>query len=200
MSIDRPPNSANYAKFQTRNPVVRRLIDRFYARVAAEVEPLAPGAALDAGCGEGESIVRLGHLLPGRIAAVDLSEEAVAFTARRIPRAETAVASLYELPFADDAFDLVLCLEVLEHLDDPEAAVAELARVCSAKLVFSVPHEPWFRLGSLARGKHLRALGDHPEHVNHFDRARLRQLLDRRLEVTAIRGSFPWLIACCRVR
>ena len=177
---------------------MRRLIDRFYARVASVVESLAPDSVLDAGCGEGETIARLDRLLPARVAAVDLSPEAVAFTAGRSPRVEAAVASVYELPFADGAFDLVLCLEVLEHLADPAAAVAELARVSGGDLVVSVPHEPWFRVGSLLRGKYVRSLGNHPEHVNHFDAAGLRGLLESRVEVVEVIGSFPWLIAHCR--
>ena len=190
--------SSNYAKFQTANPLVRRLIDRFYARLRAIVSPLGADSLLDAGCGEGETIERLGDLLPARIAAVDLSAEAVEFTAARLPQVEVARESVYELPFDDRSFDLVLCLEVLEHLDDPEAALAELGRVSAGAVVVSVPHEPWFRAGSLLRGKHIGALGNHPEHVNHWNSASLRTLLARRLEVVSVERSFPWLLASCR--
>jgi hypothetical protein len=63
-----------------------------------------------------------------------------------------------------------------------------------------VPHEPWFRLGSMLRGKHLRDFGNHPEHVNHWNRADLRALLETEFELTRISGSFPWLIGSCRGR
>ena len=43
------------------------------------------------------------------------------------------------LPFPDDSFDLVLAIEVLEHVPGPEAALSELARVCSGTFVASVP-------------------------------------------------------------
>jgi SAM-dependent methyltransferase len=192
------PESTNYAKFQTRNPVVRRLIDRFYRRLGAIVAPLRPESALDAGCGEGETLARLSGALPQRVAAVDVSAEAVRLTAERFPSVDVARESVYELPFEDRSFDLVLCLEVLEHLEEPEAALAELARVGARDVVISVPHEPWFRLGSLLRGKYLRDLGNHPEHVNHWNARSLSALLGRRLEVQAVAGSFPWLIAHCR--
>jgi hypothetical protein len=94
----------------------------------------------------------------------------------------------------------VLCLEVLEHLDRPEAALAELGRVSRKDVVVSVPNEPWFRIGSAMRGKYLRRLGNHPDHVNHWNAGGLRRLLGTRLEVVDVSGSFPWLIAHCRRR
>lgn len=192
------PQSSNYEKFQTGNPVVRRLIDRFYERLLAVVEPLGAGSLLDAGCGEGETLARLGDALPPRTVAVDLSPEAVEFTARRLPRVEVSRASVLDLPFADAGFDLVVCLEVLEHIESPDAALAELARVSGEHLVVSVPHEPWFRAGSLLRGKYLCGLGNHPEHVNHWNPRTLRAFLEPRLEVVSLERSFPWLIAHCR--
>ena len=110
-----------------------------------------------------------------------------------------STGSVTDLRFEDDSFDLVLCLEVIEHVDDPARAVRELARVAGRHLVVSVPHEPWFRLGSLLRGKHVTALGNHPEHVNHFNPRSLRALLEGFAEVTEVRSAFPWLIASCRV-
>lgn len=201
--LDCPPltgaQSTNYEKFQTGNPVVRRLIDRFFARLGATVEPLGPKSVLDAGCGEGETLERLAALLPSRVAGVDLSPEAVEFASRRLPQAEIGRESVYELPFADESFDLVLCLEVLEHLKEPAEALAELARVGRCDLVLSVPHEPWFRLGSLLRGKYVATLGNHPEHVNHWNPRTFRRFLEQQgLEVVSLERSLPWLIARCR--
>jgi SAM-dependent methyltransferase len=192
------PQSTNYEKFQTGNPVVRRLIDRFYATVLAEVEAVEADSVLDAGCGEGETFARLGAALPGRASAVDIDADAVAFTAERFPSIDVARHGLDSLPFPDDAFDLVLCLEVLEHVPEPAGALRELARVAGERLVISVPHEPWFRLGSLMRGKYISGLGNHPEHVNHWNHRSLRDFLETAVDVVSLRGSFPWLIASCR--
>lgn len=194
------PATTNYEKFQTTNPLVRRLIGRFYAAVGAEVRRVAPGSLLDAGCGEGETLARLGALVPPLAAGVDLNPESVAFAAARLPAVELSVADITALPFEDSSFELVLCLEVLEHLPRPGRAVAELARVSAGALIVSVPHEPWFRLGSLSRGKHLTALGNHPEHVQRFGFASLRRLLEPEVEVVSLEGSFPWLLASCRTR
>jgi ubiquinone/menaquinone biosynthesis C-methylase UbiE len=192
--------SSNYAKYQTANPVVRRLIDRFFVHVRDIVQSLAAESLLDAGCGEGEALAQLRALLPERVVAVDVSAGAVEATGRRLPFVDARQASLYELPFEDRSFDAVLCLEVLEHLKDPETALAELARVSGGDIVISVPHEPWFRLGSMLRGKYVRRLGNHPEHVNHWGPRSLPDLLGRRFEVVTLTRSFPWLIAHCRPR
>jgi len=185
----------NELKFETGNPVVQRMIGRFFACLGELIEPLNPSRTLDAGCGEGETLARLGTLLGERVAAVDLSDYSVARVRERLPAVDARVASVTDLPFGDDSFDLVLCLEVLEHLREPGAAVAELARVGSRDVIISVPHEPWFQVGSLLRGKYVSSLGNHPEHLNHYSRRTLRALLERNLQIRAIRHPFPWLIA-----
>lgn len=200
MATDGRARSTNELKFETGNPVVRRMIAAFFDNLREVVEPLHPRSTLDAGCGEGETITRLGPLLGKRIAAVDISAYSVDRLLERQPSVEVRTASIMDLPFPDDSFDLVLCLEVIEHLDDPKRAVRELSRVATREVVVSVPYEPWFRLGSLARGKYVRSFGNHPEHVNHFNRSSLTALLVLALEIKEIRVAFPWLIAHGRVR
>ncbi len=192
--------TTNYEKFQTGNPVVTRMFDRFFAALRSLVESLEPESVLDAGCGEGETVARLSDVLPSRVAGIDVREECVAFTARRFPDMDVSRQSVYELAFPDRSFDLVLCLEVLEHLDRPEVALAELSRVSRSDIVLSVPHEPWFRLGSLLRGKYLAGLGNHPEHVQHWNRGSFEGFLSPHVEVVSVETAFPWLMAHCRPR
>jgi len=192
--------STNEAKYATGNPVVQRMLGGFFAELRETVAPLAPRSVLDAGCGEGEALARLGDLLPDQVSAIDVEQRCVDLTSVRHPAASVSRRSVLDLGFADDSFELVLCLEVLEHLDDPTAAVCELARVSARDVVVSVPYEPWFRLGSLLRGNYVGSLGNHPEHVNHFNRRSLHELLEPVLEVDRIATVFPWLIAAGRVR
>jgi 2-polyprenyl-3-methyl-5-hydroxy-6-metoxy-1,4-benzoquinol methylase len=164
------------------------------------VEPLGAESVLDAGCGEGETLARLGDVLGGRVAAIDILDECVAYTKQRLPHVDASTASVYELPFDDRSFDLVLCLEVMEHLDRPAQALRELSRVSRRDLVVSVPYEPYFRLGSLMRGKYVRGLGNHPAHVNHWNRRSLPAFLRAQVDVADVAVAFPWLVARCRVR
>lgn len=179
---------------------MQRLIARFYGNLRAVIKPMGPESLLDAGCGEGETLARLGDLLPQRVVAIDLSGDAADFTAARFPAVDVQKGSVTHLPFDNDSFDVALCLEVLEHLPEPELAIDELVRVSAGDVVISTPHEPWFRLGSLLRGKYLGDLGNHPEHVNHWNPQTLRELLLTRFDRVSLTTSFPWMIAHCQSR
>jgi len=176
------------------------LIDHFYSTLRSLIESLepAPASVLDAGCGEGETLTRLASCLPQRASAIDVREDSVEVTRARCPWTEVSRQSVYTLEFQGRQFELVLCLEVLEHLDRPADALAELCRVTSRDLLLSVPREPWFRLGTLLRGKHLSRLGNHPEHVQRWDRRAFERFLVPRVEVVSLVTAFPWLIAHCR--
>jgi ubiquinone/menaquinone biosynthesis C-methylase UbiE len=67
-------------------------------------------------------------------------------------------ASAYELPYANDEFELLVCCEVHEHLERPADAVRELERVASKAVLLSTPREPLWRALNIARGKYLTSL------------------------------------------
>jgi len=98
------------------------------------------------------------------------------------------------LPFKDCSVEAVLCLEVLEHLIQPERALEEICRVCSRYAIMSVPNEPWFRLANLARLKNIRALGNAPGHIQHWGVQSFADLVASYLRVRLVTTSFPWAI------
>jgi SAM-dependent methyltransferase len=83
---------------------------------------------LDAGCGTGANLqVLLRH---GDTIGVDIAEEAIGFCrARGIPPERALVASLLELPFPDDFFDLTLSFDVICNIADDVSAFEEIERV-----------------------------------------------------------------------
>lgn len=192
--------SSNRLKYRTRNPLVRVLIARYFERLAALVASLQPASVLEAGCGEGEVLVRLREVLPPRVAGIDVSDGALSLARRRLPGAALSLGSVKALDFPSSDFDLVICVEVLEHLDDPGTALDELGRVARNDLVVSVPWEPWFRGGNLMRGRYLSSLGNHPDHLHRWSRRSFRACLGEHLEVVSCPTAFPWVLAHCRPR
>jgi SAM-dependent methyltransferase len=164
--------------------VVARLLDRWLRHLVTLV-PQDPGLVVDVGVGEGYALERI--LDAARPAVgVEYRFDKLAVATGRLVGLRPVRADAGMLPFPDASADLTLCTEVLEHLPRPEAAVAELARITRGVCLVSVPWEPWFRLGNLARGKNVSALGNDPEHVQQFSRGGLRRLLGQSFEATRI--------------
>lgn len=111
-------------------------VDRKFAVLVDEIAALLPvDSYLDAGCGDGRFLAALPALgpLPVRVVGVDIAES-ILDTARRAAEAvdlvpELVRANLERLPLGDAEFDLVVSIQVVEHVLDPEAAIRELARV-----------------------------------------------------------------------
>jgi SAM-dependent methyltransferase len=114
--------------------------------VIASLEQRPPAGGelriLDFGTGTGSMLSQLRRF--GDAQGVDADEQAIAFCRargeERVQRLETD-----ELPFADDSFDLLTTLDVLEHIGDDVGALREVARVLApgGRMVATVPANPW---------------------------------------------------------
>jgi SAM-dependent methyltransferase len=194
-------SSSNLRKHTSQNPLQRLLLDRFHETAAALFDMVAPAPryVLDAGCGEGFAMRSLFGATTASVVGIDGSAGAVQVATTLNPGRSFAAGDLYALPFPSSSFDLVVCMEVLEHLDDPERGLRELCRVSASWLLLSVPHEPLFRGANFLRGKNVRAWGNDPGHVNHWSRSGFLRFVAPQAHVVASRGSFPWTLALCRV-
>lgn len=187
------------AKYGSTNPVVRRLLNRWTARLLAVVGPVT-GTVVDVGVGEGLSLERMltgTEVRPQRVAGVEYRHDK-ARAAHQLRGLDVVVGDAGMIPCPDGVADLVLCIEVLEHLPSVAPAVSELGRVTAAgtgRCIVSVPWEPWFRLGNLGRGKNIRRLGNDPEHVGWFTPRRLRRTLESHFDEVRVVRAFPWLVA-----
>jgi ubiquinone/menaquinone biosynthesis C-methylase UbiE len=188
-------------KYEASNPVVRHLLARFLRRVDDAVAGLAPTSVLDVGCGEGVVTERLAKLLvPAKVLGVDAAEHLnEEWSARSAPNLSFAAGSAYDLPFADGSFDLVCAIEVLEHLERPRDAIAEMRRVAGRALVLSVPDEPAWRISHLLAGKNLRALGNTPGHINHWSRRAFGDLVSGYGQIEKVESVFPWTLAVASI-
>jgi len=200
------PTGNTFDKYGSTNPVVRRLMAGFERNVDELFARAEPASVLDVGCGEGILTAQWARRLPpapaGRIVGIDLADPKLAaeWEARdKCANLEFRAMAVERLEFPDDEFDLVAATEVLEHVDGPDRAVAEMARVARRSLLVSVPHEPLWRMLNMARGAYLRSWGNTPGHVNHWTRAGFAKLLSAHGEVVEVRSPFPWTMLLVRV-
>lgn len=182
-------------KYHSESIFIQRVLGPWTVKLREAVGELAAGdTVVDVGVGEGYCIERFlptGHAAIGIEYRFDKARVAV----ERVADLRVVIGDAGMLPLPDGCADLVTCIEVLEHLVTDEPAVAELARICRGRCVVSVPWEPWFRLGNLARGKHLRRFGNNPEHVQFFTPRRLEKMMATSFRHVRIIKAFPWLIA-----
>ena len=190
-----------YDKYGSTNPVVRRLMAGFHRSLDELFGTATPASILDIGCGEGV-ITRewAGRIAPGRVVGVDLDDPHLHEEWERSPVAnvEYRVMQGERLDFADGEFEMVSAIEVLEHVDDPEQVLAEMARCSSRWMLVSVPREPIWRATNMARGAYLRSLGNTPGHLNHWSSRSFLTLLEQYGTILEARRPFPWTMALVR--
>jgi SAM-dependent methyltransferase len=131
---------------------------------------------------------------------IDIDETEIEIARKQHPQLSFQAGSAYELPVESNSFDLVIACEVLEHLEDPAKALAEIDRVANRWVLVSVPWEPTWRILNVIRGKYWRSFGNTPGHVQHFSRRDFVALLSSRFEIVAIKTPMPWSMALCRKR
>lgn len=114
------------------------------------------GSFLDVGCGNGEMMRLLHAELPEwKKFGIDITPKIINKISQVDPHFNYKVASIYDIPYGDNTFQIVFCGETLEHLEFPELAVEKLMRVVApgGYLVCSIP---------------LNHNNYSPEHLNEF--------------------------------
>lgn len=144
---------------------------------------LQPGSKiLDAGCGLGEVLADMpdGYTLSG----FEYAKSNVEFCKKRLGnKAEIRHGSIYEIPFENNSMDAVLCLEVLEHIEDDARGVRDIARVLRPGGIFivAVPYTFYWP-------DYQQLMG----HFRHYTRQSLMTMLkDNGLDTIEVLPNFP---------
>jgi SAM-dependent methyltransferase len=117
-------------QYATPDPLPDPRVDRKFAHICEIVrEHLPCDRFLDAGCGDGRFLGALDAELPEQVVGVDIAQRILETARVRLPRAQLRQANLESMPFEDDAFDLILSSQVIEHVLDAPAAMRELHRI-----------------------------------------------------------------------
>jgi SAM-dependent methyltransferase len=184
-------------KYTAKNPAIRWLTERWLDRLDASLTTLSaqelPTRPLEVGSGEGVISARV-HERFGSCVSLDLPDAVLRAEWRSRPGPHYLNGDAQQLPFRDSQFDLVVCVEVLEHLVDPVRGLREIARVGSKHLLLSVPREPVFRSCNLFTGRYVKDLGNTPGHFNHWSTRAFTRFVSEVADVREVRTPFPWTV------
>jgi SAM-dependent methyltransferase len=172
--------------FQTTSPYVS---DRERELTCAAFLPLG-ARVLDLGCAEGATLIHLGAPSTSEVTGVDLFEPKLEIARRALPGCRFVAASAYELPFDDATFDHVLIRDVIHHLEEPDRAIDEVARVLArggrVDVLEPCRYSPLIALHAITQPAERGELRSTPRF--------LRALLERRFRVTSVTRHQPFPI------
>ncbi len=139
-----------------------------------------PSKILDVGCASGWFLTQVSKSYPkAKCHGIDIYDKAIKFGEKKYPKIKFSVADADKIPYKANTFDLVICTEVLEHVDEPKKTLLEMKRVLkkngravieldSGSLLFTVV---WYLWG-LSKGK----VWSH-SHLHSFNVKTLERLL-----------------------
>lgn len=183
------PRTSNYHKYTSKNPLKKFFINRFLDTLISLIAFLSPQKILDAGCGEGFILHKLyEHKIGKTLEGIDSSGIAIKTGKKIHSFLDLKIADIYNLPYKNNSFDLVVCTEVLEHLENSKAALNDILRVSSRYLLLTVPNEPWWTLFNYTKwGKDIG-------HINHWSSSSFQKFITNNssLRILKVKHPFPW--------
>jgi len=191
-----------YDKYGSVNPIVWWLMHGFESAVTELVDKVKPNSIHEVGCGEGywtlkwleQGVDARGSDFSGTV--IELAQTNA--LTRKLPVEAFHPCNIYDLNPQEDAARLVVCCEVLEHLEYPEIALRSLHAVAQPYLIISVPHEPLWSIMNMARGKYLMHWGNTPGHIQRWSQSQFIAIVSRYFEVLETQSPCPWTILLCR--
>src|SRR3989344_4738828 len=183
-------------KYQAKNPILRFVLSKFNRDIIRLVSFAEPKTILDIGCGEGFITYNLGEKITSRILAIDIEEKAIKYANiyHKRKNLDYQVGDLFKLKYENKSFDLVMCIEVLEHLEEFERAMDIMVNLSNKYVLLSVPNEPWFRIANVLRLKYLNRLGNTPGHVNNWTKRDFKKLCSKYGKIVKFKTSTFWNI------
>jgi ubiquinone/menaquinone biosynthesis C-methylase UbiE len=104
--------------------------ERPHARQLRLLEPASEQRLLDVGCGSGDDVRALARRVApsGCVIGIDISEAMIGQARKQnaVPCVDYCVADAHALPFADASFDAARVERVMQHVEDPDKALAEM--------------------------------------------------------------------------
>jgi len=182
-------------KYLSKNPISQRLVNQFNQTIKNILTGLEFSNLVDIGCGEGVVLKMLEKYVCNKnCIGIDIDPSNIKLSKGNAPFCKYKIGNIYNLPFNENSFEIVMCLEVLEHLEKPEKALSELYRVNSKYVIISVPREPVWRVLNMARGKYWKDLGNTHGHINHYNSKEIVNLIKKQFKILRVLKPLPWTI------
>jgi 2-polyprenyl-3-methyl-5-hydroxy-6-metoxy-1,4-benzoquinol methylase len=183
-------------EYENQNPIAKKLFNNYYDKIFRILKQIdSKYRILEVGCAAGESSRRIERMLNGQyFEASEYEGRLVNKLIETNPPFKVTQESVYEMHRKDNEFDCVFLLEVLEHLENPEAALKELYRVASRYVVVSVPNEPLWSILNLLREKYIGNLGNTPGHINRWSPGAFKKLVSKFGKIIEVYKPIPWTI------
>ncbi|HNP07881.1 MAG TPA: methyltransferase domain-containing protein [Cyclobacteriaceae bacterium] len=193
-----------FDKYGSSNPIVRKIMNGFDRELNKLVERVNPKDLHEVGCGEGYWIIQW-YLRGINARGSDFSTQVINMAKENavknsLPEKLFSVRSIYDFDEEEDRAELIVCCEVLEHLENPEAALLNLQKITGKYVIISVPREPIWRILNMMRAKYLAELGNTPGHIQHWTKNGIVKLAANYFDVVEISTPFPWTMMLCRSR
>jgi 2-polyprenyl-3-methyl-5-hydroxy-6-metoxy-1,4-benzoquinol methylase len=196
-------SSTNLNKYTCTYPLAIRLIDGFSNVIIEMIKDIPHEKIISLGCGEGQDIK---HILVKNdvrfdlCCGLDIQLDALRYAQKELQQSHFYAVNgdICEIPLKLSKFNLLFCLEVLEHLKNPEMVLSKISKNFSGYYVISVPFEPLYRLTRMILLRQdIRRLGNHPDHLHCWTLWGLRRLVNKYFAVNRICVSYPWSIILC---
>ncbi len=186
----------NHEKYDSKNPIAQKLINGFMLSITDLVKaiPTPIHSVTECGCGQGHVNQHIEFLLPNaKVQGFDINLNDLNIAKERKIRVETNLyqKSIYDLS-ENDSGDLIVCCEVLEHLENPDLALKKMANLNAPYYLFSVPNEPIWRILNFIRGKYIKGWGNTPDHCNHWSTKQFTSFVSKELDIIEVKKPFPW--------
>lgn len=183
--------TTNFKKHTSKNPLKTYFLSLYFKVMLSELKKLRIDSVLDVGCGEGFILNKLKSESIGKYwQGIDYAKEAIEIGRKIHPDLNLKQGSVYESGFNDNSFDLVICTEVLEHLEDTKKALKEVLRISKKYVLLSVPNEPLFLLSNFTQwGKDIG-------HINHWTFWGFENFVKKNagvnFKILSRKQPFPW--------
>lgn len=165
-------------------PIFGSLREISLAENIAQVLPRSFSNLIDVGCGEGYLLYALQkRWRNAQYFGLDLTQGRITVTQKNVPSVFLLRGDVLHLPFPDNAFDIVICSELLEHMEAYQQVVEELLRITRKRLIITVPNE--LPLVKIMCPK-CKATHYYDGHVNYFTAEKLRNIFVNRKDAAII--------------